>query len=179
MTQSVNPEWTIERVIASLPERDRQRLEASGQIADKANWAWGAYAEKLIEQNVPKMYVYLALGKIVGRSATTIRNCYYTHRAFSDGEREEYEALAWSIFNHARQCDDPDRVLTYAHDERAGYDEVKAQFPITDPDEDEMPKPSIPTWTMPIYRRLLGLPEARAERAKELMNELIKILEDE
>jgi hypothetical protein len=175
-TVSSNLPVSAEQIIASISEQERAEIEATGQNADRINWFWGMKAEEWIKRGYPKMLAYMALGRLVGRSASTVRNCYYTWKAFDDADREEYHTASWSVFNHARQCEDPETVLEYQRTEAAGVDEIESQFPVTAPREELEPR-NVPVWAMPIYRRFTGLQaELRAE-AEGLLLRLTEILE--
>jgi hypothetical protein len=174
LTETAN--LTVNQLIASLPELERAEIEATGTASDNINWYWGRKAEEFITRGLPKMTVYMAIARMVGRSATTVRNSYYTWKSFDAGDREEYFTAPWSVFNHARQCDDPDAVLEYQRTEAAGVDEIEAQFPIT-AKTDETYRQNVPAWAMPIYRRFEGLKEEVRDHAQTLLNELIGILE--
>jgi len=177
MTETANSDWTIGRVLAACSADEIEQLEATGQAADDCQWLWGRKASEWIERGLPKMYVYLAIGKVVGRSATTIRHCFYTWKQFGNSAaQEEYHTVCFSIFNHARQCENPDTVLDYAEQEGAGIDEIETQFPITERVEEKQ-KLNVPAWTMPIYRRLVGLVKEKRDRAEKLLKELIEIVE--
>jgi len=175
--------WTPSLVLSKLSDREIETLQAEGQNMDNIQWRWGRYCRMLIEKyGIPKMAVFNAIAKTVGRSQTTIRNCYYTSVTFSDADREQYENVAWSIFNYARQTPNPDAVLMYAFEDRAGVDECEMQFPITKRQEADPPEKTErrkwPVWCTPIRRRINGLPAERYKKAFRLLERLLDVLEE-
>lgn len=172
-------EWTVSRVYQYVGEHTINRWVALGETDTKIHWAYGREANDLIDKGIPAMVVYLAIGRKAGKSSQTIRKSYYTFKTFTDAQREEFCHVPYSVFQHARTCDDPEAVLQYYTDEQnCTVDEVEAVFRQGEDVEfiNEFKRSDFPQYLVGAYRRLMGLPEPKRERAKELMTELVEIL---
>lgn len=168
-------QWSVSKVYEQFPEAVA-RWEALGDRDSSIHWNYGAEANALITAGVPAMLAYSAIGRKAGVTSQTIRKAYYTWQQFPDAVREEYHLVPYSVFRHARTCDDPEAVLRYYVDEGGpSVDEIEAVFKAGE--EDEQEKTDYPRYTVGIWRRMVGLPADARARAEVLLNELVTILE--
>ena len=178
MTQIVPAyHWTVTEIYSHFPDAVK-RWEKLGHVESDIHWAYGREADALITAGVPSMLAYSAIGRKAGVTSQTIRKAYYTWQMFTDAQREEYGLVPYSVFRHARTCDDPEAVLKYYVEEGGpSVDEIEQVFPSGDTDEQE--KSEYPRYTVGIWRRMIGLPAEARARAEVLLNELVTILEME
>lgn len=169
-------DWTIDRIYQSVPEQELAELEASGQAVDNVHWLWGSKAADWIARGFPSMSVYSAIAKKVGRSATTIRQCYYTYKTFRDTLENYDERIPYSVYNHARMWKDPDEVLNYYMTHRASVDEVEAVFR-TDSDDEPFVQTGLPRFLVGLWREMRGLPKAKYALALQKVNEILELIE--
>ena len=169
--------WTVTEIYNHFPAAVK-RWEALGQAESDIHWAYGREADALITAGVPAMLAYSAIGRKAGVTSQTIRKAYYTYKTFTNAQREEYCLVPYSVFRHARTCEDPEAVLKYYVEEGGpSVDEIEAVFQAGD--DDEQAKPEYPRYTVGIWRRMIGLPAEARARAEVLLNELVTILEME
>lgn len=170
-------EWTIHRIYESVPAEELAKLDASGTAADNIHWYWGSVAADWISRGMPKMLVYAAIGKRVGRAASTIAQCYYTFISF--GRDETDERVPYSVYNHARQWHEPDEVIQYYLDNRCSVDEIETVFRISEPDEEreQFAKTGLPRMFVGVWRAMVGLPAEKRERAIALLREVLEVIE--
>ena len=154
MNRIVEP-WTIGKIYQVVGDDAIARWEALGQTDSDIHFAYGREANSLIEQGLPSMLVYVAIGRKAGKSSETIRKSFYTWRAFTGAQREEYHLAPYSVFDHARMCDNPEEVLQYYIAERCSIDEVKALFAAGE-EEKENPYGNTPRYLVGAFRRMLG-----------------------
>lgn len=166
----MTPEWTIDRIYQSVPESDLQELEESGTAADNIHWLWGRKAAEWIRRGLPSMWVYAAVAKKVGRSSVTIRQCYYTFKAFQDIEFDE--RVPYSVYNHARQWSDPDEVINYYMEQRCSVDEVETVFRIseTEDEREQFAQTNLPRFLVGAWREMYGLPKEKYDNALNYLN---------
>jgi hypothetical protein len=174
--------WTIGRVYDEFPEA-ASRWEALGQQDSDIHWAYGREADALIARGVPNMLAYSAIGRKAGRGSQTIRKAYYTYMAFPDAMREQYHLVPYSVFRHARSCDNPDAVLEYYITENGkhgcGVDEIEAVFPLTETDEarESFAASKFPRYLYGAWRQMIGLNGTRTE-AEYHLNEFVRLVEE-
>lgn len=161
-------EWSVDRIYQSVPESDLLELDASGTAADNIHWLWGRKAAEWIRRGLPSMYVYAAIAKKVGRSAVTIRQCYYTYKAFQDVEYDE--RVPYSVYNHARQWNDPDAVINYYIENHCSVDEVEAVFRVSDSDDEQFTNTNLPRFLVGAWREMRGLPRDKYSNAMNYLN---------
>lgn len=161
-------------IYAAVGERVVNKWVALGDMDTKIHWAYGAAADELIPE-FPAMVVYKAIALKVGRSSDTIRQAYYTFKAFTPATREIYDACPYSVFLHARKQKNPVEVLE-EYIRHPSIDYIEKQFPSTDDPafEDEFSKQSLPRMFYSIFREVFGTKQFT--RALELMKELSDIV---
>lgn len=176
MIESGTPyQWSVKAIYDNFPEAV-SRWEALGQADGNIQWQYGREASALIDNGVPAMLVYSAIGKKAGVTSQTVRKAYYTWRAFPDAVREQYHLVPYTVFRHARACDNPEEVLQYYVDEGGpSVDEIEQVFPLTEEAQETVSE--FPRYAVGIWRRMVGLPVDARERAEELLRELVTILE--
>lgn len=170
--------WTIGRIYSEFPEA-ASRWEALGQQDSDIHWAYGRESDALIQRGIPAMLVYSAIGRKAGKSAQTIRKSYYTYRTFTDAQREEYHLVPYSVFAHARSCENPEEVLEYYRDEGGcSIDEIEAVFPLTETDDEreQFKASAFPRYLYGAWRAMLGI-KRRAD-AEHHLREFQKIVEE-
>jgi hypothetical protein len=170
--------WTIRRIYESVPENELQELEASGQAVDNVQWYWGRIASEWISRGMPKMLVYAAIGKKVGRSAVTIAQCFYTYTTFTRTEMLYDERIPYSVYNHARQWSAPDEVLEYYITHACSVDEIEQVFRGSEPDDEReaFGKTSLPRFLVGAWREARGLPPEKYDRAMLLLREYLEVI---
>jgi len=127
-----------------------------------------------VVMQVPSMLVYVAIGRKAGKSAETIRKSFYTWRAYTGAQREEYHLAPYSVFDHARMCEKPEEVLQYYIAEQCGFDEIKAAFRAGE-EEKEFPYSDFPRYLAGAYRQMLGWKTENRKRGEELLDEFEKL----
>lgn len=170
---------TVSEVYARVGEETIHRWETLGKMDSDIHWAYGQEAKDLIERYcVPSMLAYTAIGRKAGKSSQTIRKSFYTYKTFTDAQREQYHTAPYSVFAHARTCDDPEAVLQYYADERCGVDEIEAVFRQGDDIEfmNEFRRSKFPQYLVGAYRRLMGLPEQKRKEAERLLRRFIEVV---
>ena len=89
------------------------KWEALGQTDSHVHWAYGAEADAIISEGVPAMLAYKAIAKKAGKRSETIRQAYYTYRAFTATQREQYDLCPYSVFRAAKNATAPLEVLQH------------------------------------------------------------------
>jgi len=174
MNQQIAEPWTIGKIYQFVGEDTLSRWEALGQTDSDIHWAYGMEANALVEQGIPSMLVYVAIGRKAGKSAETIRKSFYTWRAYTGAQREEYHLAPYSVFDHARMCEKPEEVLQYYIAEQCGFDEIKAAFRAGE-EEKEFPYSDFPRYLAGAYRQMLGWKTENRKRGEELLDEFEKL----
>lgn len=173
--------WTINAVYETFPEATAQ-WEAIGGEDSRIQWFYGKESNKLIKNGVPAMIAYSAIGRKAGVNSQTIRKAFYTWRAFDEATQEEYHLAPYAVFNHARRCDNPEKVLQYYVDENAkggcGIDEIEAVFPLDKEDDSEFEKTGLPRWAYGFIRQLAGMNKNK-EKAQEHFGEFMRLWKEE
>lgn len=171
-------EWTVSKIYDYAGEPALLRWSTLGQMDSEVHVAYGREAKALIDKELPAMLVYVAIAKKAGVSAETIRKSYYTFHFFTDAVREQYCQVPYSIFEHARRCDDPIEVLDAYLDGQKGngisVDEVKATHP-ADEDPPEPAYGTFPKYLTGAYRNMQGWTAAHRQRGTEILTEFEQI----
>ena len=179
MTQTItaNAVWSVDRIYHSVGEDELLELEASGQAVDNVNWYWGRKAAEWIARGLPSMYVYSAIGKKVGRASVTIRQCYYTYKTFRDVELDE--RVPYSVYNHARQWNDPEAVIDYYMTHVCSVDEIETVFRVSDTDDERetFAKTGLPTFLIGAWREMKGLTKQKYGEAIGYLNSFLEVVE--
>lgn len=170
--------WTVNMVYGEFPEAV-SRWEALGQADTNIHWAYGQEADALITHGVPAMLVYAAIGRKAGVKSQTIRKAYYTWKTFTDAQREQYHLVPYSVFRHARTCDNPEAVLEYYVNEGGvSVDEIEIVFPANE-EAEEFEKADYPRYLVGAWRRLVGLPATIRTQAEFHLREFARLVEVE
>lgn len=137
VVKNTTPErLTVQQLLAVVGDKVIARWEALGQTDDKIQWQYGAEADAIIPE-FPPMVVYKAIAIKTGRTSQTIRKAYYTYKAFTAAQREQYNLVPYSVFAHARMKDNPEEVLKYYVEHQSTPDEIEEKFPIVEDEEME------------------------------------------
>lgn len=173
------PVTTVPQVFALVGEDVCLRWESLGQMDSKVHWAYGAEAEQLISENVPAGLVYKAIGIKAGKSSQTIRKAYYTFKAFTPEQRDQYALCPYSIFQHARTQKKPEKVLQHYINNRTSVDEIEALFPVIENEEleKEFSTRGYPRMFYGIYREAWGIDPFFKARIEEHLTEIKNIFE--
>lgn len=157
LVQNTTDVATIPQLYALVGDEVIARWERLGEIDSKTHWAYGMEAEQLIAEGLKNMLVYKAIAIKAGKSAETIRQAYYTFKAFTDAERAKYEAAPYSVFRHAKDCEDKIAVLEHYINHQSSVDEIETIYP---PAPDEVEKDfralDMPRMFYGIYREIWG-----------------------
>jgi hypothetical protein len=170
-------DWTISRIYESVGDDELADLDASGTAADNINWYWGRKAADWIARGFPAMLVYSAIGKRVGRGASTIAQCYYTWKTFRDNETDE--RVPYSVYNHARQWEVPDEVVNYYLEHQGcSVDEIETVFRVseTEADRETFKQTGLPRFFVGVWREMVGLSADKYARAVELLKEVLSVI---
>jgi hypothetical protein len=154
---------------------DENKLIATGQAADNLFWLWGRTANEWIENGMERMVVYSRIAKLVSRSSTTIRECYYTWKIFG-GTCEDFPEASFCHFNHARRCEDADAVLDYQRLSRCGLDELEARFPIGKEQTEAKTEYKYPFYLKGVIDECVGLPTEITTQVEIHCNAIVKLL---
>ena len=105
------------------------------------------------------MLAYKAIAKKAGKKQETIRQAFYTYRAFTDAQREQYDLCPYSVFRHAKNTAAPLEVLQHYIDKQSTVDEVEEIFPATGEDvtEKDFIQTGFPRMFYMIYREIWGM----------------------
>lgn len=170
-------QWSVARVFEAFPDAVA-RWDALESVGSDFHWSLGREANYLVENGVPAMTAYAAIGRRTGVKSQTVRKAYYTWRAFPDSVREEYHTVPYSVFRHAARYENPEEVLEYYVAEGGvSVEEIEQVFRIGEQD-DEIEKPAFPRYVVGIVRRMLGLPPQKRQTAEALLRDLIALIEE-
>ncbi len=120
---------TVPQLFQLVGEKVCARWEEMGRLDSKIHWQYGYEAEQLIAEGVPAMLVYKAIAQKAGKNSQTVRKAYYTYKAFTKEQREQFNLAPYSVFQHAATCKDPIKVLKHYVDHMASVDEIEFNFP--------------------------------------------------
>lgn len=171
---------TIPQLYQIVGEQRCAKWQALGDMDSKVHWAYGAEAAELIDEGFAAMTVYKAIGIKAGRSSETIRKAYYTFKSFTAATREKYNLCPYSVFDHARHCDNPISVLEHYVSNQSSVDEIELVFQPADGDaefESDFNRTGYPRIFYGIYREIYGLaPNIRKQVETRLqeINEIIR-----
>lgn len=124
---------TIAEVEAVLPESELQELDAIGDSRDDQRWKTGDIARLWIdERGLPADQCLAIIVRRTDWGKESIRKFLYCSRFYFERPdlRHKYSILRHSIFNHARQCAEPEKVLQSAFDNRLTPTATKNNFPV-------------------------------------------------
>lgn len=174
MTQVLNTTAlvSVSDVYALVGEETCIKWEKLGDMDSKIHWQYGAEADAIISEGVPPMLAYKAIAKKAGKKAETVRQAYYTYKAFTLEQRKEFELCPYSVFRHAKNTVAPLEVLQHYIDKLCMVDEVEEIFPATtgsDEVETGFIQTGFPRMFYLIYREIWGM-EAKVK------NKVVRIL---
>lgn len=109
----------IEEVEAALPQDELDRLSALGDQRDATRWEIGDKAREWIDdRGLPVYQICKIIGKRTDYSERRVRDFLYVSRFYHERPdlREKYSLLRYSIFEHAKDCSNPEEVLATAQD---------------------------------------------------------------
>ena len=121
----------IEEILKILPENELDELSAIGDSRDDSRWRIGDMAHRWIDgQNLPVQQVCKIIGSRVDYGHERVRQLLYTSRFYAERPelRARYLNLRYSIFEYARQCDDPEAVLKDAFENSLRPEQVKFTY---------------------------------------------------
>ncbi len=182
MVQSNSQITTVPQVFALVGDDVVSRWEKLGEIDSKTHWAYGAEAESLIAEGVPAMLVYKAIAIKAGKRSETIRQAYYTFRAYTQAEREKYAAAPYSVFRHAKDTDDKIAALEHYVSNRASVDEVETVYPARDEEDAEADREfrtyDLPRMFFGIYREIYGAAPGVVKKVVSYLRVLKRIIDE-
>jgi hypothetical protein len=159
LVQNTSTLQSVSDVYQLVGEDTCARWEALGHVDSAVHWKYGEEAEQLISEGVPNMLAYKAIAKKAGKKQETIRQAYYTYKAFTPDQREQYELCPYSVFRHAKNTPAPLEVLQHYIDNVSTVDEVEEIFPATGEDatEKDFIQTGFPRMFYLIYREIWGM----------------------
>ena len=173
---------TVPQVFALVGDDVIAKWERLGEIDSKTHWAYGAEAEALIAEGVPAMLVYKAIAIKTGKRSETIRQAYYTFRAYTPAEREKYAAAPYSVFRHAKDTDDKISVLEHYINNRASVDEIETVFPAREAEDADIEREfralDMPRMFYGIYREIYGASPAVVKKVISYLRVLKRIIDE-
>ena len=182
MVQNNSQITTVPQVFALVGDDVIAKWERLGEIDSKTHWAYGAEAEALIAEGVPAMLVYKAIAIKTGKRSETIRQAYYTFRAYTPAEREKYAAAPYSVFRHAKDTDDKIAVLEHYINNRASVDEIETVFPAREAEEADIEREfralDMPRMFYGIYREIYGASPAVVKKVISYLRVLKRIIDE-
>jgi len=182
MVQNNSQITTVPQVFALVGDDVIAKWEKLGEIDSRTHWAYGAEAEALISEGVPAMLVYKAIAIKAGKKSETIRQAYYTFRAYSPAEREKYALAPYSVFRHAKDTDDKIAVLEHYITARASVDEIETVYPARDAEDAEADREfralDFPRMFFGIYREIYGASPALVKKVVSYLRVLKRIIDE-
>jgi hypothetical protein len=121
----------IEEILKVLPEDELNRLSAIGDSRDETRWMIGDIAHEWIDaRGLPVLQICKIIGSKVDYGHERVRQLLYTSRFYDERQdlRFKYLNVRYSIFEHARQCDDPEAVLKDAFENNLPVGQVKFTY---------------------------------------------------
>lgn len=132
-SHSLTEAATIAEVEAVLPAAELDELDALGDSRDDARWRAGDIARLWIdERKLPADQCLSIIARRTDWGKESIRKYLYCSRFYFEHSelREKFSILRHSVFDHARGCADPEKVLQAAFDNRLAPSVVKHTYPI-------------------------------------------------
>ena len=123
---------SLAEVEAAIPSEELDALDAIGDSRDDARWKAGDMAVLWIDvRKLPADQCLAIIAKRTDWGKESIRKFLYCSRFYTDRAelRERYHQLRHSIFDHARQCSDPEAVLEAANNPRMTPTLIKNSYP--------------------------------------------------
>lgn len=124
---------SLAEVEAVLPEAELAELDAIGDSRDDARWKAGDMARLWIdERNLPQDHCLTIIARRTDWGKESIRKYLYCSRFYFERPelREKFYILRHSVFDHARGCADPEKVLQSAFDNRLTPTVVRQNYPV-------------------------------------------------
>jgi len=180
LVQNTTAFISVSDVYSLVGEDVCARWVALGQVDSAVHWKYGEEAEVLISEGVPNMLAYKAIAKKAGKKQETIRQAYYTYKAFTPDQRTQYDLCPYSVFRHAKSTAAPLEVLQYYIDHLATVDEVEEIYPVTGEDEFETDfiKTGFPRMFYLIYREIWGTPSAIRNKIISYLRVIQRVIEE-
>lgn len=127
---------SIEQVEAALPSDQLDELSAIGDMRDDQRWKIGDRAREWIDdKNLPAVQICKIIARRTDYGYDRVRQFLYNSRYYYEHPdlREKYDLLRYSIFEHARGCEDPEAVLRAALEGRLSVTTVRETYlPVMD-----------------------------------------------
>jgi hypothetical protein len=123
---------SLAEVEAHIPAAELELLDALGDLRDDARWKAGDMARLWIdERGLPQAQCLMIIARRTDWGIESIRKFLYCSRYYYEHAdlRDKYSLLRHSIFDHARGCAEPDKVLAAAFGERLTPSVVKNVYP--------------------------------------------------
>ncbi|TXH59224.1 MAG: hypothetical protein E6Q97_00285 [Desulfurellales bacterium] len=180
LVQNTTEVTTVPQVFALVGDDVVARWERLGEIDSKTHWAYGMEAEQLIAEGIGNMLVYKAIAIKTGKSAETIRQAYYTYKAFTDAERKQFEAAPYSVFRHAKDCEDKIAVLEHYINNQSSVDEIETIYPTAPDDEIEKDFRALdmPRMFYGIYREIWGASVATRNKVIAYLRVIKRVIDE-
>lgn len=121
----------IEDIEAALPANELDELDAIGDQRDDTRWRVGDMARLWIdERGFPTQQCLVIIGRRTDWGTESIKKFLACSRFYFERPdlRRQYDILKHSIFDHARQCFDPEEVLRAALEKQMRPQTVKNTF---------------------------------------------------
>ncbi len=181
LVQNTTQVTTVPQVFALVGDDVVARWERLGEIDSRTHWAYGAEAEALIAEGIPAMLVYKAIAIKAGKKSETIRQAYYTFKAFTPAEREQYALAPYSVFRHAKDTDNKIAVLEHYINNRASVDEIETVYPARNEEDAEADREfrayDLPRMFFGIYREIYGVKPAIKNKVISYLKVINRIIE--
>jgi hypothetical protein len=132
MLKTFDETTPIEEILKALPQAEIDELSALGDTRDDTRWQIGDRAREWIdERKLPVGQICRIIGKLTDYGNERVRQLLYTSRFYNERPelRDKYLNLRYSIFEHARTCDDPQAVLEAAMNGSLSPSQVKFTYP--------------------------------------------------
>ena len=178
---------TLSEFENDMPEREKQELDALGQVNGNLKWAIADKARLYIDEyGWSAMWTYIAISRRVDYKKDSVRHFYYVSKFYDGtGLRERFHLLSFSIFKYCSTLGNlAEEALQYAQDHclmRPGEliaiygDETQP----TESEDEKSPKLDMPMWARPVSRRIYAIQDsAKRATAELLFNSLLDFLSE-
>jgi hypothetical protein len=122
----------LDELLKALPQNEIDELSALGDTRDDTRWRIGDITRHWVDdENMPVGSICKIVGKLTDYGHERVRQLLYNSRYYHEHPelRDRYLNLRYSIFEHARACNDPEAVLREAMDGNLSVNQVKFAHP--------------------------------------------------
>jgi hypothetical protein len=131
MQKIFNETTPLDEILKALPQNEIDELSALGDTRDDTRWQIGDIARRWIDDNdMPVTQICKIIGKLTDYGHERVRQLLYNSRYYHEHPelRQRYLNLRYSIFEYARSCDDPEKVLQSALESNLSVNQVKFTY---------------------------------------------------